>query len=152
VDSKTTIEFIPPWPPVFRDPVEFYIGIIVGFVIVVLATILADKLGTRLFQRGYAKPFYLRGHRIHHVWIYAIIPPAYVMFASLLLLGYVLPIWSDMYLRFTLIFLVAAVCMSIDFIADRRWPKIRKNVILHHELVYTAIFLYVIQFVVQVRV
>jgi hypothetical protein len=147
-----TIDFKPPWPPVLHNPAAFYIGIVVGFVLVLLITTFVDKLGTFLFHRGYAKPFYVKGHRIHHVWIYAIIPSAYLIFTLLLLFGYVLPIWDDMYLRLASIIPIAAACMCIDFIGDKKWPKIRKNVILHHEWVYTFILVYVILFAVEVRI
>jgi len=122
----------------------------VGFIIVLTATILADKLGTYLFHRGYAKPFYIKGHRIHHVWIYLLIPGFYLFFASLILLGYVQMIWNDMYFRVVSISIVAGICMVIDFLGDKMWPKIRQNVILHHEWVYTIIGFYVVTFVVNV--
>ncbi|MGH2639908.1 MAG: hypothetical protein ACRDF4_11625 [Rhabdochlamydiaceae bacterium] len=147
-----TIDFKAPWPPVFHDPMTFYLGMAVGFIVVLFATIFADKVGTFLFHRGYAKPFYIKGRRVHHVWIYLIMPLAYVVFSTLLLLGYILPIWSDMYVRLVSIFVVAGVCMFVDFMGDKLWPRIRKNVILHHELVYALIFVYVIQFVVEVRI
>jgi hypothetical protein len=151
-EDLVPIDFKPPWPPVFHDPSAFYLGMVVGFAVVLLATIFADKLGAYLFHRGYAKPFYIRGHRIHHVWIYLIIPLSYLVFSALLLLGYVLPVWPGMYLRLASIFLVAGVCMGVDFFSDKHWPHLRKDVILHHEWVYLVIFLYVIQFVVEVRV
>jgi len=147
-----TIDFKPPWPPVFHDPLAFYFGMLAGFLIVLLTTIFADRLGTFLFHRGYAKPFYIKGHRIHHVWINLIIPLSYILFCVFLLLGYVLPIWDGMYLRLASIFAIAGVCMFIDFMGDKLWPTIRKNVILHHEWVYTLILLYIILFVVEVRI
>lgn len=145
-------DFKPPWRPVFHNPEAFYFGMVAGFVAVILITILIDQLGTYLFARGYAKPFFIRGHRIHHVWIYLIIPAGYLSFATLLLMGYVLPIWSGLYMRLLSVLLVAGACMLIDFVGDRLWPKIRKDVILHHEWVYAVIFLYILQFVVEVRI
>ena len=144
------ISFGNPSPPDFRDPLAFHLGMMVGFIIVLTATILADKLGTYLFHRGYAKPFYIKGHRIHHVWIYLLIPGFYLFFASLILLGYVQMIWNDMYFRVVSISIVAGICMVIDFLGDKMWPKIRQNVILHHEWVYTIIGFYVVTFVVNV--
>lgn len=146
------IDFKSPLIPNFQDPIAFYTGMIVGFVVVIFATILADKLGTALFHRGYAKPFYIKGHRVHHVWIYLLIPAAYLIFSFLVLTGYVLPIWTDMYERMISIFVVAGICMLVDFLGDKWWPKIRQDVILHHEWLYAVIFVYVIQFVVVVRV
>jgi hypothetical protein len=72
------ISFDPPQPPVFHDPSAFYIGMIIGLAVEIVATILADKLGTYLFHKGYAKPFYIKGRRIHHVWIYPLIPGFYI--------------------------------------------------------------------------
>ena len=147
-----TLDFQPPWPPVFHDPLAFYLGMLIGFMVVILTNIFTDKLGSYLFSRGYAKPFYLKGHRIHHVWINFMIPMFYLVFCILLLLGYILPIWSDMYVRLVSIFLVTGVCMGVDFIGDKLWPRIRKNVILHHEWIYALILIYVLQFVVEVRI
>ncbi|HZW55975.1 MAG TPA: hypothetical protein VFF30_06770 [Nitrososphaerales archaeon] len=146
------IEFKAPWPPTFHDPVAFYVGMAVGFVVVLLTTLLADRLGTYMFHRGYAKPFYIKGRRIHHFWIKLFVPLGYVVFCVLLLTGYVLPIWSGMYVRLFSVLAVAVVCICVDSLGDKRWPRIRKDQILHHEWVYALIFLYIIQFVVEVRI
>lgn len=102
-----------------------------GLAVVIVTTILADKLGTYLFHKGYAKPFYIKGHIIHRIWIYLLIPGFYIFFSILFLLGYAQIIWNDMYFRMISIFAVAGICMAIDFIGDKFWPKIRRDVFLH---------------------
>lgn len=146
------ISFSDPSPPHFHDPLAFHIGMIIGLGVVIITTFFADKLGNYLFHKGYAKPFYIKGHRIHHVWIYLLVPGFYIFFSILILLGYVEMIWNDMYLRVVSVFLVAGICLAIDFIGDKFWPKIRRDVFLHHEWVYTAIGLYVVTFVVNVKI
>ena len=92
---------------------------IIGLAVVIVTTLLVDRLGTYLFQRGYAKPFYVKGHRIHHIWIYLLIPGIYIFLSVLVLLGYVELIWNDMYLRLASVFVVGGVCLAIDFIGDK---------------------------------
>jgi hypothetical protein len=144
------ISFGDPSPPDFKDPLAFHIGMLIGFGVVLVAVIFADKLGTYLFHKGYAKPFYIKGHRIHHVWICLLVPGFYLFFSALILLGYVQMIWNDMYFRVASVLIVAGVCMAVDFVGDKMWPMIRQNVILHHEWVYTIIGFYVVTFVVNV--
>lgn len=139
-------------PSPLHDPLAFHIGMVIGLAVVILTTILVDKLANCLFRRGYAKPFYLRGKRIHHVWIYMLVPSAYLFFSILLLMGYVEMIWSDMYLRVVSVFAVAGICMGFDFTIDKLWPKIRRDVIMHHEWMYTFIAFYVVAFVINVRI
>jgi hypothetical protein len=123
---------------------------IAGLGLVVLATIVADKLGTYLFHKGYARPFYVNGCRIHHIWIYAITPTAYLVISALVLLGYVLPIWTDMYLRLASVFVVVGICMCVDFVCDNRLRTISKDILHHHEWVYALICVYIVQFVIEI--
>jgi hypothetical protein len=146
------ISFGGPDPQVLHNVWAFYIGMMVGLAVVIVTTILVDKLGNYLFHRGYAKPFYIKGHRIHHIWIYLLLPGFYVFFSILILLGYAQMIWGDMYLRIISVFAIAGICMAIDFVGDKLWPKIRPDVFLHHEWVYTFICIYIIQFVINVRI
>jgi hypothetical protein len=142
----------PPSAPVFQNPSAFYLGMIAGFGVVIVATIVTDKLGTYLFHKGYAKPFYMNGRRIHHVWIYVIAPAAYLLISGLLLLGYILPIWTEMYLRLASVFVVVGICMCVDFVGDKRLQTIRKDILHHHEWIYALILLYIAQFVVEIRI
>lgn len=40
--------------------------------------------------------------------------------------------------------------MSVDFLGDRLWPQIRKNAILHHELIYSLLPAYVFTYVIHI--
>ena len=62
----STIDFGTPHPPHMRDPAMFIVEMLIGFVILLGVTVFVDKLGTALFHKGFAKPFYIKGHRIHH--------------------------------------------------------------------------------------
>jgi hypothetical protein len=136
----------------------FYDGMIVGFIVVVLATIFADKLGTFLFHRGYVRPFYVKGRRMHHFWIYLIVPVSYVAFCVLFVFGYVLPtpIWSlpwyEEYARLGLVAVIAGGCIAFDLAGDKWFSKPRNEKLLHHEWLYALILVYVVQFVIEIRI
>ena len=40
--------------------------LVAGFIVIFSSTVLLNKLGDILYHRGMAKPFYLRGYRLHH--------------------------------------------------------------------------------------
>jgi hypothetical protein len=48
--------------------------------------------------------------------------------------------------------LLVALCITIDAIGDKFWPEIRKNVILHHEWIYSIIpaYLFTYLFVIVI--
>jgi hypothetical protein len=117
--------------------------VVVGSVFVFGATVLIDLLGTAMFKRGFAKPFYLKGRRIHHKCIYLIIPMAYGILAGLFFLGYVQFISGPLLVKLGYIIALTAACISVDFIGDKFWPEIRKDVILHHEWIYSIIPIYI---------
>jgi hypothetical protein len=143
------LSFGPPHPP--RIPAEvLLIGFIVGLAVSLLSTILVDKLGTAMFKRGFAKPFYIKGHRIHHRCLYYVIPASYSILTALFFLGYIQPIWGTFYDRLGYAVLLVLGTLGVDFFGDRFWPKIRKNVILHHEWVYTIVPFFIFTYVVNV--
>jgi hypothetical protein len=135
------IKFGPPDPPhlAIINPIMFTIEMLVGFVLLLGVTVIVDKLGTAMFHRGFAKPFYIKGHRIHHSVIYSIIPIAYGIFSILYFFGYVRLTWSIAGDQLAILALLIAFCIAIDAIGDKFWPEIRKNVILHHEWIYSII-------------
>ena len=147
-----SVRFGVPTPIKILHPDLFIMGVLVSLSAVLLSTIIVDKLGTAMFKRGFAKPFYIRGRRVHHRCIYLIVPSLYSIFLSLYLLGYVQIAWSSLYYNLAYTIAILGITMSIDFLGDRFWPKIRKNVILHHEWIYTLVPAYVLTYVLIVVV
>jgi hypothetical protein len=145
-----SLKFGVPVPPRIHDPVIFAIGIIAGLAILMISTFLVDRLGTAMFKRGFAKPFYLKGHRIHHSCIYFIVPSLYGLFLGLYLLGYVQPIWAYLWFKIAYTGVLVAGTLTFDFIGDKYWPKIRKDVFWHHEWIYTILPAYILTFVVNI--
>lgn len=137
-------------PPRIPHPELFIVGVAISLAAILFMTVAVDRLGTAMFKRGFAKPFYIRGRRIHHKCIYYIVPLLYFLFLGLLLLGYMQIVWSAFYANLVYTFLILMVTMTIDFLGDRFWPKIRKNVILHHEWVYTLVPAYILAYMVVV--
>jgi len=125
-----------------HNPVVFITAWLVGLAFLLAASFIIDKLGSAMFRRGFAKPFYLKGKRIHHKIIYIIIPLGYLAISELYLMGYIIFEWAHLWTTVGFLCIITAACIAVDFIGDRFWPEIRKNVILHHELVYTLIPVY----------
>lgn len=145
-----SLKFGVPDPPRIHDPQMFALGILVGLAILMFSTFVVDKLGTAMFKRGFAKPFYIKGHRIHHSCIYFIVPSLYGLFLALYFLGYIQPIWYLLWFKIAYTGVLVAATLAIDFIGDKYWPKIRKDVWWHHEWVYTILPAYILTFVVNI--
>jgi hypothetical protein len=145
-----SLTFGTPIPPRIHDPTMFAIGILAGLALIMFSTMVVDKLGTAMFKRGFAKPFYIKGHRIHHSCIYFIVPAGYGLLLGLYFLGYVQPIWSSLWIKFAFTGVLVAATLAIDFIGDKYWPKIRTDVIWHHEWIYSIVPAYILTFVVRV--
>lgn len=139
-----------PKPIYISDPMQFTVALLLGLAILLGLTVLVDKLGTAMYRRGFAKPFYIKGRRIHHNIIYIILPVSYAALSMLYLLGYVHFFWSDFWLRIFYSLLLCAGCLAVDFIGDKYWPEIRKNVVLHHEWIYAIIPAFVFTYLVQI--
>jgi hypothetical protein len=147
-----SLRFGTPVPPRIHNPQLFLLGIVVGLAVILFSTFVVDKLGTAMFKRGFAKPFYIRGHRIHHSCIYFLVPAGYGLILALYFLGYVKFIWADLWQHVAFTVLLVGATLAVDFIGDRYWPKIRRDVILHHEWIYTLVPAYILAFVVIVVV
>jgi len=145
-----SLKFGIPVPPRIHDPHTLALGLIAGLGILMLSTFVVDKLGTAMFKRGFAKPFYIRGHRIHHSCIYFVVPSLYGMFVGLYFLGYVQPIMANIWIKMAFTGVLVAATLAFDFIGDRYWPRIRKDVFWHHEWMYTILPAYILTFVVNV--
>ena len=70
-----SLRFGVPSPPRIHHPEFFFAAIAISLAALLLTTFIVDKLGTAMFKRGFAKPFYIKGHRIHHDCIYFIVLP-----------------------------------------------------------------------------
>ncbi len=145
-----SIQFGRPIPPYLSHPAIFFFGVMIGLAVVVISTYIADRLGTAMFSRGFAKPFYIKGHRIHHSCIYFIVPTAYSILVALYFMGYIQPVWSTFWGQIYDAILLAAITLTIDFLGDKFWPKIRMNVILHHEWIYALIPAFIFTYMVNV--
>lgn len=145
-----SLKFGSPSPPRIPHPELFIAGVVISLSAILFTTVLVDKLGTAMFKRGFAKPFYIKGRRIHHKCIYLIVPVGYFLFLGLLLLGYIQILWGAFYYNLAYTLVILGVTMAIDFLGDRFWPKIRKNVILHHEWIYTLVPAYILAYMVVV--
>ena len=132
------------------NPVMFTAGILVGFACLLLLTVVIDKLGSAMFRKGFAKPFYIKGRRIHHRVIYMIAPLAYGTFSILYILGFITLTWHAFWGQLGILGAIVAACVSIDAIGDKFWPEIRKNVILHHEWIYSLIPAYLFAFMITI--
>lgn len=145
-----SLRFGPPVPIKMLHPELFFMGVILSLSAILFTTIVVDKLGTAMFKRGFAKPFYIKGHRVHHSCIYLIVPLLYSIFLGLYVFGYIQIVWGTLYYNLAWTILLLAATMSVDFLGDKFWPKIRKNVILHHEWVYTLVPAYILTTIVIV--
>jgi hypothetical protein len=145
-----SVRFGVPAPFKILHPELFLMGVLVSLSAILLSTVIVDKLGTAMFKRGFAKPFYIRGRRVHHRCIYLIVPGLYGIFLALYLLGYVQILWGSLYYNLAYTIGILALTMSVDFLGDKFWPKIRKNVILHHEWIYTLVPAYVLTYILIV--
>ncbi len=139
-----------PQPPHSANPELLIVSLIIGSVFIFGATVLVDMLGTAMFKRGFAKPFYLKGRRIHHNCIYLIVPLAYGILAGLFLLGYVQLIHGAIWTRVGYVVVLTVACITVDFVGDKFWPEIRKNVILHHEWIYSVIPIYIFTNIINI--
>jgi hypothetical protein len=152
VDAAMSLKFGVPEPPKVHDPQLFALGVLAGLGLIMFSTLVVDKLGTAMYKRGFAKPFYLKGHRIHHSCIYFIVPSLYGLFIGLYLMGYIQPIWTLLWFKIAYTSVLVAATLAIDFLGDKYWPKIRKDVFWHHEWIYTILPAYILVFVVNIVV
>ena len=134
------------------NPSLFFAEFSMGLAFVLALTCFADVLGTAMYRRGYAKPFYLHGRRIHHSCLYAIVPISYAIVGVLFMLGIVQVQWNAFWDKLAVAGLIASFAMATDFIGDRYWPSIRRNAVLHHEWIYTLVPAYVFTYMIHVAI
>lgn len=129
----------------------FHVGVVAAFLVVIAACIMIDKIANMMYRKGYARPFFYRGHRIHHFWIYLIIPAGYVILAGLLLTGHVQLIGNMVWYRVGLLVPIVAVCVAIDFLGDGLRTGLKRTIV-GHEWIYVLIPLYIVSYVVNIYV
>ena len=144
------IQFTGPSVPPYVTSAAFRVGLVVGLLAAIATAMLLDKLGSFMFVRGYAKPFFVIGKRVHHLWISVLLPFCYLAFSYFIITGYVHPIWSLFWCRLVLILPIVGFCLAVDFIGDSR--RSSSTGILRHEWVYALIPAYIFTFVVNVFV
>jgi len=128
-----------------------YVDVALGFAAVLILASLGNKLGDMMFRRGLAKPFHVRGHRIHHRDVLLLaFPAAYTLVASLILLGFVQVVWSAFWTGIETTFFIAAGCLLLDATMDTVSSAMRERAVLHHEFVYLLIPAYVFTHLVTV--
>jgi hypothetical protein len=118
-------------------------------VLVLAITWAADMLGTSMFKRGIAKPFYVLGRRVHHSCIYLIVPGAYLLIGALFLLGFIHIQWGTLWTDLGYAGVIAVLAMAVDFIGDMYGPSMRENAFLHHEWIYTLVPAYLFTYVLH---
>lgn len=144
------IQFGDPPLPRYVSTGTFHLALVLGMLVAVSAAFALDKVGNFMFRRGYAKPFFVFGRRMHHVWIYALVPFCYLVFSFFMINGSIRVIWNEIWYRLALVAPVVGLCLAVDFIGDARTAC--STGLLRHEWVYVLIPAYIFTFVVNVFV
>jgi hypothetical protein len=142
------IKFGDPPVPKYVSSVAFHYGLAVGMVAVVAGVFLVDKLANFMYSRGYAKPFYIHGKRLHHVWLYAVVPAAYLAICSFMFQGSVQLVPGLQWYQLGMLLPLVGLCLAVDFLGDKR--KACSTGLFRHEWVYALIPAYLLAFVVNV--
>ncbi len=137
-------------PPYVTTP-AFQLWVAAGLLVVLAACLIVDKVGNVMYRKGYARPFFFRGHRIHHFWIYLIIPSCYVALFALVLTGHVQLIWTMFWYRLVFLASLVAACVAVDFIGDGLRLGFRRAILVH-EWIYFVIPLYIASYIVTIYV
>ena len=118
---------------------ELLLRLLAGFVVVLSSTVLVNKLGDLLYGKGIAKPFYLKGYRLHHRNLLPLVPASYVAVAALVYLHYVRVLWLSFWPSVEVSFGLVALCLVIDFSFDAISNPEKRNALVHHEWVYVLV-------------
>jgi len=128
---------------------ELELRLVGGFIIVVAATLVLNKVGDFLFHRGIAKPFYLLGHRLHHRnFLLTIVPASYLAVAGLLYLHYMRVLWASFWPSVEITLFLAGACLMLDFTFDALSSMEKRRALLHHEWVYVLVPAYIFTHIV----
>jgi hypothetical protein len=109
----------------------------IGFAVVLALAAVLNKAGDFLYRKGIAKPFYVKGYRLHHRDVLLVlVPAAYVALAALISLHYVRVVSYLFWPSLDFAFLLVGVCLAIDLGLDALSSKVTEGALLHHEWVY----------------
>lgn len=144
------IQFGSPSVSRYVTSATFHIDLLIGLFVAVGTAFVVDKLGSFMFRKGYAKPFFVLGRRVHHVWISILLPFFYLTFCYFIFTGNIHPIWDMFWYRLAFILPLVGFCLAVDFIGDS-W-KGSSTGILRQEWVYALIPVYIFTFVFNVFV
>lgn len=121
---------------------NLYVGLMLGFVVIMVVAAALDRFGDAMFRRGVARPFFVLGRRLHHrSFLYRAVPLAYIAVSALILFGYVHIVWSLFWTGIAGTILVAVDCVIMDMVMDYAL-KGRGMWLFRHELLYAAVPLY----------
>lgn len=115
------------------------IGLVTGFLVVASATLVLDKVGDYLYQRGVVKPFYVLGRRLHHRTVVKLVPASYAVVATMVYFHYVRVLWSSFWPGVEITLCLAGACLLVDFTLDSLSSKEKRRALLHHEWVYFVV-------------
>ena len=127
---------------------ELELRLVAGFLVMFSLTMVIDKAGDYLFNKGIAKPFYLLGYRLHHRnFLLALVPTTYVTVAVLIYYHYARVLWSAFWPSVEITILLAAICLTLDLALDGL-SSTERRALLHHEWVYVVVPVYAFTHVV----
>jgi hypothetical protein len=111
-----------------------------GFVVILAAGVVLDKVGDFLFRKGIAKPFYVKGYRLHHRNVLLVlVPAAYVVLATLVSLHDLRVVWYSFWPSAAFTLFLAGTCLAIDLTLDSLSNGRMRGTLLHHEWMYLVV-------------
>jgi len=120
------------------------LNLVLGFFVVLGSTFALDKAGDYLYHKGIAKPFYLRGYRLHHRnFILSLIPSGYVVLASLIYVHFIRILWSSFWPSAEVTLALELLCLTFDLSWDALSSSEKRRSLFHHEWVYFLVPAYV---------
>jgi len=118
---------------------NLHFGLLVGFAATLAIASVLNEFGDVMFRKGVARPFFFGRYRLHHRrFLFVFFPLGYALVASLILLGYVQIVWSDLWTGMVTTIAIAAACLLLDLAVDFARDSGGWGFI-HHELIYLAV-------------
>lgn len=118
-------------------------GIFVGYTVIFSVALFLNKLGDIMFKRGFAKPFYFLGHRIHHRDVlFFVLPLMYTTIIMLIVSGLIRIEWGYFWDGILTVTFLSSACLVIDLLFDRYSSQIRKILAFPHEVLYLSVPIY----------
>jgi len=118
---------------------NLHFGLLVGFAATLAVASVLNEFGDVMFRKGVARPFFFGRYRLHHRrFLFVFFPLGYALLASLILLGYVQIVWSDLWTGMATTIAIAAACLLLDLAVDYARDSGGWGFI-HHELIYLAV-------------